>query len=277
MKVATSDSWIATEWGRLFARSWKPSDMPTDRRETILLFHDSLGCVELWHNFPAELALATGRPVVAYDRLGFGQSDACDGPLAPTSIRDEAVKVVPRLLEQLGLTKGILFGHSVGGSMAVSVASHLPGRCEALITESAPSFVEDRTLVGVRAGEADFERPDRFERLVRYHGSKACWVLDAWVKTWLKPSFRGWCLDDDLKGVSCPTLVIHGDRDDYASREQPERIERLAMGQARVVILEGCGRVPHREVPARVLKEVAQFCRCTMLFTWPTRLLILVE
>jgi hypothetical protein len=54
MDLAMSDSWITTERGKLFARSWKPKDPSTDRDETILLFHDSLGCVDLWRAFPAE-------------------------------------------------------------------------------------------------------------------------------------------------------------------------------------------------------------------------------
>jgi pimeloyl-ACP methyl ester carboxylesterase len=41
--------------------------------------------------------------------------------------------------------------------------------------------------------------------------------------------------------------------------KQPERIARLASGPSRAVILEGCGHVPHREDPKRVLSEVTQF------------------
>ena len=44
--------------------------------------HDSLGCVALWRDFPAQLAQATARVVYAYDRLGFGLSDASTQPLA---------------------------------------------------------------------------------------------------------------------------------------------------------------------------------------------------
>jgi pimeloyl-ACP methyl ester carboxylesterase len=259
MDLPTCYSWITTERGSLFARSWKPLDGSTDRDETILLFHDSLGCVDLWRDFPRKLAASTQRPVVAYDRLGFGRSDACSGPLAPTFIRDEAVYVVPRLLKAMGLTKIIPLGHSVGGAMAVATAAHLPGVCTALITEAAQSFVEDHTLAGVRAGEIEFERPDRFERLVRYHGSKARWVLDAWVKTWLAPSFAGWSLDDDLRGVSCPTLALHGDQDEYGSSAHPERIARLSSGPSRAVILEECGHFPHREHPELVVREVTHF------------------
>ena len=86
MNLEISDSWIAIEGRKLFARGWKPLDQSSDRNETILLFHDSIGCVELWRDFPAKLAIATGRAVVAYDRLGFGRSDACDEPLARTFV-----------------------------------------------------------------------------------------------------------------------------------------------------------------------------------------------
>ncbi|MDF2773363.1 MAG: alpha/beta hydrolase [Geminicoccaceae bacterium] len=72
--VNASDHWIATENGRLFARVWVPSNPPRDTDPPILLFHDSLGCVDLWRDFPEQLAVATERAVVAYDRLGFGSS-----------------------------------------------------------------------------------------------------------------------------------------------------------------------------------------------------------
>jgi pimeloyl-ACP methyl ester carboxylesterase len=67
----------------------------SDTQAPILLFHDSLGCVDLWREFPAQLATATHRAVVAYDRLGFGRSDSHVGPLPLNFIRDEALIVVP--------------------------------------------------------------------------------------------------------------------------------------------------------------------------------------
>jgi pimeloyl-ACP methyl ester carboxylesterase len=257
--VTTSDHRIATAEGTLFARAWAPSDLRRDAGATILLFHDSLGCVDLWRDFPQQLAVATRRSVVAYDRLGFGRSDAHAGPLPLTFIRDEAVSVVPRLREALGLDAMVLFGHSVGGAMAVATAARWPGGSAAVVTESAQSFVEDRTVTGLRAARVEFERPGQLERLERYHGPKARWVLDAWIGTWLSPAFASWSLDDDLRGVRCPTLALHGDRDEYGSVRHPERITRLTQGPSRVVILERCGHVPHKEQPAQVLGEVTRF------------------
>lgn len=218
--------------------------------------------MDLWREFPEQLSAATARSVVAYDRLGFGRSDPHPGQLPLTFIRDEATKVVPRVLDAVGLHETIPiipFGHSVGGAMAVATAAHFRERCAAVVTESAQTFVEDRTLSGIRAAQVDFQRPAKLERLVRYHGMKARWVLDAWIETWLAPGFAGWCLDDDLRAVRCPTLALHGDHDEYGSLEHPERITRLTQGPSQAVILEGVGHVPHREQPMRVLSEVAQF------------------
>ena len=259
MAVTAGDHRFTTEKGTLFARAWVPPDLPGDTDATILLFHDSLGCVDLWRDFPEQLAAATRRSVVAYDRLGFGKSDARPGSLPLTFIRDEAATVVPRLREALGLDTIIPFGHSVGGAMAIATAARWPERCAAVVTESAQTFVEDRTLCGLRAAKLDFERPGQLERLARYHGVKARWVLDAWIETWLDPAFTTWRLDDDLRKVHCPTLALHGDQDEYGSVHHPERIERLTQGLSRAVVLDGCGHVPHREQPTRVLAEVSRF------------------
>jgi pimeloyl-ACP methyl ester carboxylesterase len=259
MTVTASDHWVTTPDGTLFARAWAAPSARRDPDATILLFHDSLGCVELWRDFPGQLAAATGRTVVAYDRLGFGRSDPFPGTLRATFVRDEAETAVPRLCGALGLERVVAFGHSVGGGMAVATAASLGSACAALVTESAQTFVEDRTVAGIRAARAAFARPGQVERLARYHGAKARWVLDAWTETWLAPDFAGWSLDDDLRRVGCPTLALHGDGDEFGSVRHPEQIAALVRGPARAVILAGCGHVPHREQPARVLDEVSRF------------------
>ena len=258
MLVTAADHSIPIDRERLFARTWRPSEPRGDTDVAILLLHDSLGCVAGWRDFPEMLAATTGQRVVAYDRLGFGQSDARTGPLPLTFIRDEAETALPRVCEALGLGALVPFGHSVGGAMAIAIAARWPERCAAVVTEAAQSFVEARTRAGIRAARAELARPDQFERVAWQHGAKARWVLDAWTEIWLDPAFADWSLDGELRGVRCPTLVLHGDRDEYGSLAHAERIARLVRGPSRTVILEGCGHVPHREQPTRVLGEVAR-------------------
>ena len=90
-------------------------------------------------------------------------------------------------------------------------------------------------MAGLRAARLEFAQPGQVERLARYHGEKARWVLDAWIETWLAPAFADWCLDDDLRGVQCPTLALHGDQDEYGSVEHPQRIARLTQAMTREI------------------------------------------
>lgn len=256
--IHASDTYVDAEGGALFTRRWQPEHPGVDA-PAILLFHDSLGCVELWRGFPEALAAATGLTVIAYDRLGFGRSDLHPGRLGPDFMADEARTSVPALREQFKIGRFIAFGHSVGGGMAVTVAAAFPDACSAVITESAQAFTEDRTLAGIRNAERQFADPAQMARLARYHGDKAQWVLDAWVKTWQTPAFETWTLDQNLARVRCPLLAMHGDRDEFGSDAHPKRIAELSGGPAITAYFENCGHVPHREYPELVLDAVSRF------------------
>jgi pimeloyl-ACP methyl ester carboxylesterase len=225
----------------------------------VLLLHDSLGSVDQWRDFPAALAEGTGRAVLAYDRLGFGQSTPRRDLPSREFISEEANEVFPVLREALDLRAFVLFGHSVGGAMALAIAASAGPACEGVVTESAQAFVEERTLAGIREARAGFQDPASFQRLVRWHGERARWVLDAWTETWLSPAFRSWNLDAVLPGVICPVLALHGDRDEFGSGAFPERIVGGVAGPARMAILEDCGHVPHRERPEEVVGRVVDF------------------
>ncbi len=77
--------------------------------------HDSLGCVALWRDFPAQLAQATARVVYAYDRLGFGLSDASTQPLAHSFVITEAEQTFKAVLDYFSIQNFVILGHSVGG------------------------------------------------------------------------------------------------------------------------------------------------------------------
>lgn len=143
--------------------------------------------------------------------------------------------------------------------MAVQCAALYASECDALITESAQAFVEEKTRAGITEGKELFEQTEPFERLQRYHGEKTRWVLDAWINTWLSPEFAYWSLKKTLPQVICPTLVIHGSDDEYGSNLHPETIASLVSGPSRVEIMAGTRHFPHREQEGRVSKLIASF------------------
>jgi len=256
MNVETQDRYLSTEYGDVFTRRWRTN---LARKTPIVLLHDSLGCVELWRDFPERLAAATARDVIAYDRLGFGRSAPHPGGWSTRFIRDEAERLFLPVWQGLDIEHFIVFGHSVGGAMAASLAARYPRHCHALITESAQAFVEDRTLHGIRQAQAAFAEPAQLERLRKYHGDKAEWVLSAWIDTWQSDAYASWTLEDSAASLDCPLLAIHGREDEYGSVVHPQRIVALTSGAARTLLLDGCHHVPHREQPAAVLEAVEQF------------------
>lgn len=253
------DIWIDSPDGRLFVRSWSPE--PPLSPIPIILLHDSLGSVELWRSFPAELCAGTGRRVIAYDRLGFGRSDAYPGQLPRDFIAREADTGFTALRRQLGIGRFVVFGHSVGGGMAVHCAARFGSDCVALVTESAQAFVEERTVRGIEDARELFKDPGQVDRLAKYHGDKAAWVLDAWIGSWLSQAFAAWSLQPVLPEVRCPLLVIHGSDDEYGSPRHPELIGQLAGGAAEVYIMADTRHVPHREREGAVIDLVAGFLR----------------
>lgn len=254
----STDHWIVHPSGRFFAREWRAGGAEPARAPLVLL-HDSLGCVELWRDFPASLAAATGRRVVAYDRPGFGRSDARVGRPSRDFVAEEGRTTFPRVREQLDIGRFVIAGHSVGGGMAVEIAAQASGDCEALVTLAAQAFVEDRTLAGLRVAQAQFRDPAQVARLARYHGDKAGWALDAWLGQWLDPAFAAWTLDAALPRVACPALVIHGEQDEYGSPAHPARIAAGVRGPAQVALMPGVGHFPQRERPREVVALLAGF------------------
>lgn len=263
--LTVSDFSAPSALGTLRGRQWTPqSNSPS--LAPLVIFHDSLGMVTLWRDFPERLALATGRAVIAYDRLGFGLSDAHPGHLENDFITQEADQGFRAVYDALQLTDFIALGHSVGGGMAAGVAAAFPDHCQALITIAAQAFVEDLTTNGIRDAREGFQNPDQLQRLARYHGDKARWVVDAWTETWLAPAFAEWTIDATLANVRCPALILHGAKDEFGSRKHPERYARHIQGETTLVWMEAAGHNPHRETPEPTVAQIAEW-----LHALPTR------
>jgi len=250
------DSHVEVPGGSIFVRRWSAG---RSEGAPLVLLHDSLGSVDQWRDFPDALARATNRPVVAYDRLGFGKSTSRLEQPSADFVSEEAVRFFPPLLSALGITRFSLFGHSVGGAMALAIAALRGEACEAVITEAAQAFVEPRTLAGIRSAKQQFAAPGQFEKLAKWHGAKAKWVLDAWTEVWLSAEFSSWSLDEHLGKIKCPVLAIHGDLDEYGSVEFPRRITSKVTSPSQLAVLNRCGHVPHRERQAEVLRLTSEF------------------
>lgn len=227
---------------------------------TIVLLHEGLGSVSAWRDFPSALATATGRPVLAYSRPGYGASSRRPAPWPCDFMHHEAGVVLPRLLAALGIERPLLVGHSDGGSIALlhAAAGHA---VEGLALMAPHVFVEQRTLEGIRAAVAAWQAGDLARGLERHHGANARDCFEGWSGAWLSPQFRDWNIEAAAAAVSVPMLLIQGAEDEYGTLAQIEAIRRRARGPVRQVVLEACGHAPHRDQPERALAAIAAFAR----------------
>jgi pimeloyl-ACP methyl ester carboxylesterase len=223
----------------------------------LVFLHEGLGSVALWRDFPARLAAATGRRALIYSRAGHGGSEVPDAPRTPRFMHDEALDVLPELLDAVAIRAPILVGHSDGGSIALIHASAHPAT--GLVLLAPHVFVEDLSVASIEEARETFATTDLGERMGRYHRDAEA-TFRLWNDIWLAPEFRDWNIEDVLPGVTVPTLAIQGEHDQYGTLAQIEAIERGVRGRVERAVLD-CRHAPHLEAPEETLAAASAFVR----------------
>jgi pimeloyl-ACP methyl ester carboxylesterase len=221
-----------------------------------VLLHEGLGSIELWRDFPQQLATATNRAVIAYSRYGHGRSEQLAAARAIGYMHDEALLVLPDILRLLDLDAPILFGHSDGASIALIYAANFPSGLTAAVLEAPHVFVEPLTIRSIEQARRAAASGDLLERLGRYHADAAA-TFRGWNDIWLHPEFVHWHITG-LSDIRAPLLVLQGHDDEYGTSAQLDAIED-AVPNVTTVLLEKCGHSPHRDQPAAVLERTIAF------------------
>jgi pimeloyl-ACP methyl ester carboxylesterase len=229
------------------------------KRPTLILLHDSLGCIALWRDFPKQLSTATQCNVLVYDRLGYGNSDSFITEERDNFYMESEADLLNDLLELFQIDEAILFGHSDGGTIALLTAAKYPNRIKAVITEGAHVFVEEITINGIKEAIIQYETTDLKQKLEKYHGSKTDALFWAWAKTWTSNTFRSWNIEHFLPLITCPTLIIQGTNDEYGTLNQVESICNNVSGKSKKLILDKIKHTPHKEASGLIIDECRQF------------------
>ena len=230
-----------------------------DAAPTIVMLHEGLGSVGLWGDFPDKIAAATGTGVFVYSRAGYGKSSPGKLPRSTRFMHEEACDVLPRVLGAIGFQRGLLLGHSDGGSIAAIYAGSVQDhRVRGLILIAPHFFTEDMGLAEiVRAREA-FTNGSFREKLSRWHADVDC-AFRSWSEPWLDPQFRKWDITESLGYIRVPILIVQGEQDQYGTLKQLEAAQEACYCPIETAVLPGVRHVPQREAPELTLKIVVDF------------------
>lgn len=177
----------------------------------LLLLHGGLFDIDL--QFGELLpSLAATRQVIAADFQGHGRTNDIDRPLTCADLASDVVG----LLQHLDVSQADVFGFSVGGGVALHLAIRHPEVIRKLIVSSV-SFhpdgdrPENAEAVGTMTVDMIADTPmEQNYRAKSPHPDRLQDLLDK-LSTF-DHGFSGWS-DDDIRGISAPTLITVGDCD----------------------------------------------------------------
>ena len=232
---------------------------------TLVFLHEGLGSVALWDGkqgpWPQALCEALGLPGVVYSRQGYGRSAPItdvrgQGRHGPDFMHRQAWEVLPALLNELGIARPILVGHSDGGTIALLYAAR--HRVDACVVLAPHVMVEDVSIASIEQAKLAFESGDLRSRLARFHVDVdvAFWQ---WCDVWLSDAFRSFNIRELCRQIQDPVLAIQGRDDVYGTLEQIHQIQ--PMGIMAHLVLERCGHSPHRDQREQVTAAIMAFLR----------------
>jgi pimeloyl-ACP methyl ester carboxylesterase len=225
---------------------------------TLVFLHEGLGSVALWRDFPEQVAAAASLPALVYSRAGYGHSTAIAAPRTASYMHDEALTVLPALLDALDTHEPILVGHSDGASIALIHAAAKVRPVRALVAMAPHVFVEEISIAGIEQARIGYESGNLRAGLARYHAHVDS-AFRGWNNVWLSPEFRGWNIEVCLPCIDCPVLLIQGRDDEYGTLSQLDAIESQVSGRVERIELNDCRHSPYRDQPDATLSAIVEF------------------
>ncbi len=218
---------------------------------------------------------------IAWDMPGYGGS----APLATVSIAALA-DALRDFLRQVGATKPILVGHSIGGMIVQQLLAQSPDIASAVVlAQTSPAFGKadgdwQKSFIDARLGPLDRGEtmvslaPTLVRELVGDDPdasgmdlARDCMasVPEATYRATML-ALLGFDQRNALKNIALPTLVLSGSKDNNAPAPMMAKMATYIL-QATYVELEGVGHLANLERPAAFNAALDQFLRAHMAAT----------
>ncbi len=187
------------------------------------------------------------------DLVGFGSSRR----LGRFNL-DASIPLLLGWMEERGIARAHLVGHSMGGLIAARLAAEAPDRVDKLVLVDAAFLSFDPGLVrqGIGLVGALGNVPhDFFPTLARDSMRAHPLSLFAATRQLLRSDWSHL-----LSGIETPTLIVWGDRDSVTSLKIGKAIQKAIPG-SELVVIEEAGHTPMWDQPGVFNQALLDFLR----------------
>ena len=207
------------------------------RGRPVILLHGWLGSWGLWQNTMA--FLGQYYRTYALDFWGFGES----GKKQPTFVVQDFVGMVDQFMDRLGIIRAPLVGHSMGGSVSLSVTIQYPERVSKVVVIGSPIVGTSLAFLlklagynwiaslvfnfmwalrfGLRVAGPIISKDPNFYEMMERDISRT--TLESFFLS--ISSLRKTDLRPDLHQITIPTMGMYGDKDVIVDPKQWQPLE----------------------------------------------------
>ena len=175
-------------------------------------------------------------------------------------LRHDALAVAA-FLDAIGIRRAHILGHSDGGSIALLLALERPDLARSIVAVAAHTHAEEKTREGLRhSWERMCTEPGWRAQVSPVHRCRGPRLVQAWLEHWLNPDLISLDIRAEIGRIRCPTLVIQGADDEFATPAHAEGIAR-AIPRAERWLIPQCGHNPFAQHPETINQRVLGFLR----------------
>lgn len=229
--------------------------------EPLLLLHGGLGTARLHFGEEVDFFAQFYR-VIAPDLRGYGRSGQRQ-EFAPDYYETDAADVA-QLIQAVAARPAFVAGWSDGAIVAMVLTARFPHLVRALVLESGQYRLDRENVEAIEHWGQPERLPPRWQEALRQAHGDPYWrrlvaVYVAGQRRILEER-SGAIMTEPLSAVGCPTLILHGDRDDIIAVGHAHILHQGIPG-SQLAVLEGCGHQLHRERPEEFRRLVLDFLR----------------
>lgn len=205
---------------------------------------------------------------ISWDVRGHGNSSLAPGKVDPEDFSKDLIS----LLDYLGIQSVVLCGLSMGGHISLQAAIRYPERVKGLILIGTPftntynwfeKYTTPISKLSLRFLPFSLTAKWTADVISKINPDNHTFVVEAFAKMTKDNFLRHWSGNlrmeskHDLHKVNCPTIILHGDKDNMVGRQQQHLAANIKGSE--FYTIPNAHHLTNRDNPEEVTNHIQRF------------------